>query len=218
MSYYDEEFYYEPSEFDQKIDEFKEYLSESVKKEFQEEMDRLRKENADLQEIKANYKQIKDDYEAKKRELDFEKSNLKNQVRRERLNDLMKDFEVIMFRARTKSVRQPKCEKCDSNRRIKYTTPLGKTAYEDCTCSISDSVYYPEEYICKSFSINRDGNKLSAWYIVDDKDDYASYDFSTFAKVVYNDGMDYKGLNTYDTFFKTKEECQSFCDYLNAKR
>ena len=33
MSYYDYEDYYEPSEFDEKVEEFKDYLRKSVKQE-----------------------------------------------------------------------------------------------------------------------------------------------------------------------------------------
>ncbi|MDF1511083.1 hypothetical protein Gp_81 [Bacillus phage vB_Bacillus_1020A] len=217
MSYYDEDFYYEPSEFDLKVEEFKESLSVSVKEEFLSEMERLRKENAELQEVKANFKQIKAEYDQKKRELDFEKSNLKSQVRRERLSELMKDFEVIMYRAYSKTVFPPKCDTCDRNRRIKYTTPLGREAYEDCQCKKGKTVYSPREYICKSFEMDQDGKKLKAWYVFKDNDDYASFDYSTFAKTIYHEGLKYEDLNNYDTFFKSTEECQGYCDFLNAK-
>lgn len=55
MSYYDEEDFYEQSEFDEKINELKDYLRDSVKQEIQDQItslgrenESLRKENSDL--------------------------------------------------------------------------------------------------------------------------------------------------------------------------
>lgn len=55
MSYYDEEEFYKPSEFEEKIDELKDYLRNSVKQEIQDQVqilktqnERLQKENKDL--------------------------------------------------------------------------------------------------------------------------------------------------------------------------
>lgn len=64
MSYYDYDFYEEPSEFDIQIEEFKSSLASSVRKEFLEEMDALKKENASLREFRDN----KDKYERELRE------------------------------------------------------------------------------------------------------------------------------------------------------
>lgn len=71
MCYYDEDFYNEPSEFEQQIYEFKEALSKQVRDEFIEKMDKLEKENAELQTVKKDFDKIKQDYEDKKRKLDY---------------------------------------------------------------------------------------------------------------------------------------------------
>lgn len=47
--------FYEPSEFDQQVEEWKEALKKSVKKEYMDEMERLRRENAELMDIKKNW-------------------------------------------------------------------------------------------------------------------------------------------------------------------
>jgi hypothetical protein len=221
MSYYDEDFYYEPSAFDIQVDEFKKALAESVREEFITEMERLKKENEELQSIKTNFDQIKKQYRDKEQQLEWERQDLIRKVRRERLSDLMKDFEVVMYMPYSKRELPPKCDKCDDNRKINYKTPLGRDSSEACDCSVGKYVYYPEEYICSEFRINRDGNDIIAWYKVKPSsscdDDYASCDSSTFAETIYHDGLKYKDLKQYKTFFKTKEECQGYCDYLNAK-
>lgn len=218
LSYYDEKFYYEPSEFDIQVDEFKETLTNSVKEEYVSEMERLKKENEKLQSVKENFEEIKREYENKKHQLNLEHNKLKQQVRRERLSELMKDVEVIMYRAWSKRDLPPKCNKCDDKRQIKYKTPLGKDAYENCDCSKGETVYYPREHICNEFIIDRDGSKMNAWYkvITSSGDEYALLDSSTFANI-YHENLRYEDINRYNTFFKSKEECQGYCDYLNSE-
>lgn len=220
MSYYDEDFYYEPSEFDYQVNEFKEALMKSVKEEFISKMERLEKENKELQFIKQNWERITRDYDNKKYQLELERQDLERKARRERLSVLMKDFEVIMYRIDYRNELPPKCNKCDDNRKINYKTPLGKDAHEDCDCRNGKIVYYPKDYICSEFKIDRDGNKIIAWYKInkiDRDDEYVGYDSSTFAEVIYHEGLKYEDIKKYGTFFKTKEECQGYCDWLNAK-
>ena len=66
--WYDEDFYDEPSEFEEQVENLKESLSKSIKNEFMEEMERIKKENKTLQGIRDHFEQIKRDYEQKKRE------------------------------------------------------------------------------------------------------------------------------------------------------
>ena len=54
MSYYYDDFYNEPTEFDEKMEELKESLAGAVKSEFLEEMERLKKEKAEAVENVAS--------------------------------------------------------------------------------------------------------------------------------------------------------------------
>ena len=63
MSCWDDEDYFEPSEFDEKIEELKEELRNSVRQEIKDEVERLRKENEELRDIKDNFSVIKADFE-----------------------------------------------------------------------------------------------------------------------------------------------------------
>lgn len=212
MSYYDDDFYYEPSEFDLKVEEFKESLLKSVKENFLSEMERLKKENEELQEVKENFESIQRDYEYKKHQLEAEHRDLKRKVRRERLDELMSDFQVVMYRADYNLESLPKCSNCDDKRRIYYKTPLGKETYESCDCAERKRVYFPKENTCYEFRINRDNDELLAWYKYEDE--YGSMSYSTRAETFYEEGMSYEDLENR-TFFKSKEECQKYCDWLN---
>ncbi|MEG0381301.1 MAG: hypothetical protein RR603_06340, partial [Kurthia sp.] len=58
------------------------------------------------------------------------------------------------------------------------------------------------------------------WYTIQDngsREEYARFDSSTYGRTVYKEGMDFAEINSYETFFKTKEECQKYCDYLNER-
>ncbi|WP_342025760.1 hypothetical protein AADC60_24670 [Cytobacillus pseudoceanisediminis] len=216
MSYY-EDFYHEPSEFDIQVDHFKESLMKSVKEDFLSEMERLKKENENLQDVKDNFNGIVRDYENKKQQLESEYQTLKRNVRRERLVELMKDHKVILYKAYSKKERPPKCDKCDKYRRIAYITPLGKKASEDCLCNEGKTVYYPKEYILYEFKLNSNGNSMTAWYrqYSDDRDGFT--DSSIHAEDIYSTEKKFEDLKQYSTFFKTEEECQAYCDYLNSK-
>lgn len=66
MCYWDDGDYFEPGEFDEKIEELKNELRESVKKEINDEIEKLRKENKELQGIKRNFESVKKDFGERK--------------------------------------------------------------------------------------------------------------------------------------------------------
>lgn len=215
---YDEDFYNEPSEFEMQIEEFKQALLNSVSEDYKLRMEKLVEENNQLQQVKKNFENIKRDFENKKRSLEIERENLKREVRRERLSELTKDLQVIMYKAYSIREQGPKCNNCDETRRIHYTTPSGKDAYEKCECDVGKTVYQPKDFMRVEFNI-RDG--MRAWYEInnfDSRDEYCRFDSSSqFAKAVYKEGMPYDSIDNYSTFFKSKDECQKYCDYLNSK-
>jgi hypothetical protein len=218
LSYYDEEFYYEPTEFDLMFNELKANLTKSIKDEYITEMERLRKENAELQEVKINFDNIKNDYDRKKRELEYEYQNLKSNVRRERLNELLKDLEVELYTVASTKKSKPKCNRCDEKRRIYFKTPSGKETYEMCECDKSIAVYEPIPTLITSFSI-RDG-KGNAWYKVRDRgmrDEYLYYydDSISGQELIIDESQFNDKTYAYKTLFKTEELAQKFCDIQN---
>jgi len=219
MCDYLEEPYYEPTPADEifvkYLNEMKSALTDSAKY----QIDSIKEINAKL--IKQN-NDLKDEISkvrSKERELEIQKLSLERQVRNERLSKLMRDFEVIMYRPDRTSVKIPKCDKCNENRRIKFTSPLGKIMDESCTCDVSKPVYNVEEYICTEFRINSDNNKMLMWYKMKQGDDYdyARYrsGSSDLAELIYQDGMNFEDIKRRDIYFKSKDDCQKYCDWLN---
>lgn len=214
------DFYGEANEFDRQVDEFKESLMKGVKAEFLEEMESLRKENAELQDVKKNFESIKSDYKRKENELNRFKSTLESQVRREHWTELLKDQEVVMYKPVTKYEQGEKCDKCDDYRYFHYTSPQGKENKEPCNCSARKTVYKPSESVRYEFNISR--GKMTAWYkrsrysddsLVIDQD----YDGVVAQKVILDSSVDFSDLDYRETVFKTKEDCQAYCDYLQAE-
>jgi len=209
------DFFYEPSEFEMQIDEFKQSLLESVRDEYKAEMERLRKENSELQDIKKDFKNIQDEYARKCRELEYERDRMERKVRSERLNTLLEGFQTSLYRADWTYEYPPKCDKCDENRRISYTTPLGREATENCTCKVSTKTYYPLEYVLYDISLYRDGSQLRGYYEPKDVDRIRR---TVDEKDIYQQGTPFEELQTHRyTFFKSKEDCQRYCDWLNEK-
>jgi hypothetical protein len=218
MEWYEDDFYDEPSEFDMAIEEFKANLMKSVKDEFVTEMERLKKENKELQDVKKNFEEIKRDFENKKRELEYERNDLQRKIRRERLVDLLAEHKIILYKAYSKREIPPKCDKCDKYRKVHYVSPLGRKTSENCLCSEGKTVYFPKEFMRYEFRLNRDKNGLTAWYRqYGDDEDGLVYESSIHADSIYSPELKFEDIKQYSTFFKTKEECQSYCDYLNSK-
>ena len=217
LSYYDE-FYGECSEYDQMISEFKQSLMDAVKEEYVDKMNKLEKENAELQDVKKNLEQIKQEHQSKLRELEMEKHNCIQQARRERLSALIGDRKMIMYRAYSKGVLQPKCDKCNDNRKIEFKSPLGNDMYEDCGCNIKKAVYIPMEYTCIEFRVHNDGVTMLMWYKENHESDYDWYGYSSsnLVKRVYNERMDYENdVDKNDTYFQSEDDCAKYCDWLN---
>lgn len=222
MSYYDydeSDFYHEPSEFEQKVDELKESLLESVKKDFIDEMNRLRKENEELQEVKNNMKNLEFEHAEKLNELNRERRDLERKVRSERLSSLIGAVEYFTVASRGKD--KPKCEKCDENRRLNYKTPSGRKDYEMCECSERVPVYQPIPTTMCEFSI-RSGTAY-VWYQVKDHgrdDEYLKYyDDSISGTELITDEKQFGDIKySYRTLFKTEEIAQKYCDLQNKEK
>lgn len=218
MYEWDDEFYNEPSGFDIQVDAFKQTLLNTVKDEYKAEMEQLRKENAELQDVKMRMVEIEKEHNQKMYEIDRMKTNLKMEVRRERLKELMGDFRVELFRAYSRNRKPQKCDKCDEYRRIWYKTPSGKNAYEECECAKGAVYFEPSGMMCSSFEV-RNGNFV-AWYKeLDGNEDGMKFAFDADSRVPKNiySGQDFSEIEShYDMYFKNKDECQAYCDWLTA--
>lgn len=218
MSYYDyEDYYNEPSEFEQQIEEFKDSLLKAVKQEHKSKMERLEKENTELQDVKKNWKSLEREYETKIRELETRIKTADRDAKKLRLRDLMEELKQSLWQVNTSAVYKQKCDKCDDDRNISFASPSGKEMTEDCKCSIPYNKYSPVEYELYSFQQNSFG--IGKWYKKNYRDeDYFSED-SKYVEVLIETEDDFKQITDklYYIFFISKELCQKYCDIKNKE-
>jgi hypothetical protein len=179
-------------------------------------MDKIQEENNQLQEIKDNWKALKNSYAEKERELAREKENAMSEARKLQLSNLFKYREVTMYTTGYEYIKRPKCDKCNDNRKIKYISPLGKEMFEDCDCSKSDSRNVPTLWILFEFTTNAYGRELLVWYraVKESSGNVYFESYSEICKKVYDNSMKYEDVDRH-TFFRNKEDCQKYCDWLN---
>lgn len=224
MNYYED--FYEPSEFEQMVEEFKEELRSSVRKEWIDKMNRLEEENKELQEVKKNFNQIKNDYAKAewecKRESEIAIANAKKDAYKARLSELLGDMKAEYWRIKKEFVKKPKCDKCDNNRMVAYITPLGKQAKEYCTCAETESKYVPCEMVI--YQIQLSNSKIGARFVKKSKHDEDTFvsDSEYYGyRFVVKDEDDISTLaenNEYSLYFESLERCQEYCDYLNSNK
>lgn len=223
-----DDYYYEPSEFEQQVEEFKDSLRKAVRQETQDLIETLRQENEELREVRDNWEEVKRGYEAKQRELQNEIYACKQNVARMRLEQLfeMCEMNVILYRPSSFYVYKPKCNKCDDNRYVHYKSPSGKDNREDCECAKSFRKYEPCPEYLSEFRVNRYGsdNKqypLLMWFkkYRDYKDDYDGYTYesSDLCRFVYNNEDFEEVMENHNTsvYFKDEEKCKEYCEFLS---
>lgn len=216
MSYYDyEDYYTEPSEFEQQIEEFKSSLYTCVKQEHKEKMERLEKENMELQEVKKNWNTLENEYKNKLYDLKCKIDTAERDAKRLKLNDLMNELKQCLWQANSISVYNPKCNKCDDNRQISFISPSGKSMKEDCECARCFAKYIPKEYELYSFRQNT--NEIGRWYkkIYSDSDYYEND--SKYVDTLVKTEEDFSLIkdSLWKVFFISEELCQKYCDQLN---
>ena len=213
--------YYEPGEFDEKIEELKDAIRDSVKEEIKSKLECLREENKKLQGIKENFEEVKASYEKKKSECDRIAREAENNAKRARLDALMKPARHSIYAVRSITRYQKKCDVCDRMRQVEVKLPSGRIISDVCLCRKEKKIYRPEEYGIYRIRMPRYENELIVEYVRDTDDEYRRVEEPK--RIIDNDmefskiEEEYSEKNLYDLYFATLEECQQYCDYLNKK-
>lgn len=212
--------YYEPSEFDEKCEELKDYLRDSVTKELKEKLETLQKENEHMKDIVDNYDAKVRELEAAKEKFKFDERNLRDkirsEVRRERLSKLLEDFQTMLYQVLNIGVEQPKCDKCDANRMIEFFSPSGRRYTEICQCAKRLPHFEVRQSDCLEFRLK--GDKICGWYFRRDLLNTEEYYHSGGEDVddkMY-DGRDFASIdNYYNVYFRDEATAQKYADWLN---
>lgn len=212
MSYYDEDFYMEPCEFEEEIENLKESISKSIQKKFVDEMEALRAENETLREFRDN----KEKYEHKLKELEVEyQLKMKDAERKadnKKLKDLLRAFAVTGYRANCEYKIGPKCDRCDKDRKIHFVTPMGRSMEEECNCAKKTSTYCPKKVSLIRFDAEEEIAGVYFEQVRAGKD----YDIYSLCADVYDkDKKPFGKISSYYTVFLHEDDCQQYCDWLN---
>lgn len=162
------------------------------------------------------------------REYKNKEDNIKREVSYAKLSDLFKELGMVnvLYSTTWKGAYTKKCDKCDDDRKVHYKTPRGKDAYELCECGEYKKMYYPVEYELVRFSRNtwsndKNEHPIFLWF---EETDYKKEMFSNerCVKYIYNNEsyeelFEKFGEYSSGLFFKSKEECQGYCDWLSKK-
>lgn len=221
-----EDFYGEPSEYDQMINDLKRTLMRSVKQEVNDEMDRLKAENAELQEVKEKWDVLVREYKEKEFQMRHTIEEERRNMARMRLADLFEvcGMNVTLYAPDPDYVCGPKCDKCDENRYIHFNSPSGKKMREACECSKQFRVCTPISYRLASFSREKRNGadcKIHAIYEEVSNDYFEDFDNISIKRLcekVYA-GEDFESIYAQykgRIFFEDEAKCREYCDYINA--
>ena len=240
MDYDDYEGYYEPSEVDQLVEEFKDKIREHLLPNIREEIERLNKLNFELKQKNEKYKKRESEINAKERDLKYKEENLKREVEKEfyesNIGDTLKDYieKSEVYFADSKGLRQDKCSLCNGKRKLVANFPNGKTTETNCDCSNLIHKFVPEASELSLIKFNKRDSRyqserkfyISKTYIPSKessyRDDY-SYNEFKLCQIANEFNEDIKELHETKEYgtkigFKSKEECQKYCDWLNRDK
>ena len=209
--------FYEPSEFDQQVEEWKEALKKSVKKEYMDEMERLRKENAELMDIKKNWSEKIHEIDNAKEELRITLVNAEKKAKKARLSEILSPFteQAWGYMYNFVYVRE-KCEKCDDEGYVHFKSPQGHDHKELCDCRKQVIRYSPVE--AKIAYLSEFNSEIEAVVEFPRKANPEDrYDYCETSELYKGEDFDeidsYKGI-----IFTDKSDCQRYCDYLNERK
>jgi len=216
---YEYEEYYEPTIADEIFEEAKQKLESALKESAQKLVDKVFLENEELKKENEELKCQVDEIENRERDLDRKIESYKREVLGMRLKELFADRHIVMYQPDYIYVDGRKCDECDENRKIVFNSPQGNIIKEACKCSKQYKIYSPKEMHCTEMRWNRNnGNDLTMWYKqYDDSGDGYSSSNAFYGKDVWN-GQPYEEIeNYYKYIFKSREECDAYCQYRNEK-
>lgn len=179
----------------------------------EQENQRLRGEVESLQEYKNNEWYLRREYEEKLRKE-------KEEIKRAKIADLL-DWQEVWTVRKTYTSR-PKCDKCDKDRLIHFTTPMGRESYEECECKKKDLKYVPCKTHMVGFRTNDNGTEIQfRWFerpaLLFDGES-KSWDSWEKNKICVKSGNQIPDHRYEDELiFETEEGCLKYCDELNRK-
>ncbi len=200
-----------------------EALKKNIRSEYINRIAILEDENRKLSEFRAEY----DTYQTALADLERKFNVMVETLKKKSFKRFVKDFFNDGYIVTNEYVYDmfDKCDRCNDNRQIEFTSPTGKHLTESCPCKQCVCQYKPTkirtyEVVDHSGCVriftdtSMDGGRIE----LTDHTYYYGEDFSDLIT------PETKFITTYSrrptcrfmhTVFKTEKECQAFCDFIN---
>ena len=218
---YYEEPYYEPSIADEIFAEYLNKMKNALTESTKYQIEKIKIENEELKEENKRLHEKQHQVAVKERELLEKEKTLEKEFYRKKFSELLKPFtdNYEGYYANSTYKKVNKCEKCDDERKIIYTSLYGEEIKRDCLCNTRYELYEPQHTIIEVLGLwksNEYNSKFGITPKYENKDDdykWGKLEFAHFVDAF--DENDVYEIKKHDTLFKSKEECQKYCDYLN---
>ena len=163
------EFWDETTEYDEVAEGLKDTLRAAVRSEITNQIEMLQTQNRELKDKLKDLETLEREAVQAKARFESEYNTAKYQagqdVRKLALAELLAVIDEQLFTVEMDHVKRPKCDWCDDERLLRYTTPRGRKTSESCECAGSVSVWRVEEVAAHEVSRNtRSGGKFNVWW------------------------------------------------------
>ena len=203
------------------LDDIKKHFYKKLKEDIKQKIEVLERDNKFLKKRVNELSQKLNKYKS-------EESKIRLEISQKRLNDLFKEIGMfnVLYSITWKSSYMKKCDKCDNYRKLHYKTPRGKDASEMCECGEYKRMFYPIQNELVRFTRNTWGtdqceHPIFLWFEETDCDREEFRNERLIKHIYNNESYEeiFKEFGEYNSglFFKSKEDCQNYCDWLGKK-
>lgn len=225
MSYREDDFseYFEPNKADLIYLEAMEKLKDAMLSDIKDKINNLEKENEILKEENQKCRRREKEISQKEQELFDRTKDLDGNFYRKKFSDIVKPlvehFEGYCVNQGSRLI--DKCDECDDDRYVVYLSASGKQLKQICSCHRFIHEYQPMRTTVETVDFLKDQYKTPKFTMIpryhsNVRDDYNGFSL-TFKEIIdYFDESKVNQLNFEHMLFKSEEECQKCCDWLNS--
>lgn len=226
--YWDEEPYYEPTPADEIFYDAQQKLMECLKDSVKHRIDLIKAENEELKKQNDEWRRKIAEVDARERRIQQREDEFERNAMRRKFSEMLKPMEeqMTIWRVEHDYAYGEKCNKCNDDRNIEFTSPQGTKMTERCQCARQYTYYYPCEAVITVLALYKDSSYPYS-VRVQPQYDSASYDnsYCKFKLETYIENLDeYEDVETVleeitytNVGFKRMEDCQRYADYLNRR-
>lgn len=111
--------------FDELLCDFIRGVRKTAHAEAKEELEQMQNELYELREFRDRKEEIEREHAMLLRKTELEIARAKEDAKKARLAELFAEFPLTVWRPSVSSVKPPKCDKCDEQRRVHFFSPRG---------------------------------------------------------------------------------------------